>query len=128
MIATQPLLATAVFGGAEGYFALVIIASGAFEFIVPKCFYRLRNMDKIGIIEKGRTASLRSRTCVKRNAVFGARFKGLSLYFYIKRESATCQNGLDTYLIRIQTRTAVSRYHPCDYSKQEESRLLNLTG
>ena len=30
---------------------------------------------------KGGTASLRSRTCVKRNAVFGARFKGLSLYF-----------------------------------------------
>ena len=34
----------------------------------------------IGKIERGDTASLRSRTCVKRNAVFGARFKGLSLY------------------------------------------------
>ena len=41
---------------------------------------------------KGGTASLRSRTCVKRNAVFGARFKGLSfslslylLYIYIKK-------------------------------------------
>ena len=33
----------------------------------------------------GGTASLRSRTCVKRNAAFGARFKGLSLHFYIKR-------------------------------------------
>ena len=33
---------------------------------------------------KGGTASLRSGTCVKHNAVFGARFKGLSLYFYIK--------------------------------------------
>ena len=38
----------------------------------------------IGIIERGGTASLRSRTCVKRNVAFGARFKGLSLYFYIK--------------------------------------------
>ena len=50
---------------------------------------------------KGGTASLRSRTCVKRNAVFGAHFKGLSLYFYIKKESDTYQNGLgyisDTY-------------------------------
>ena len=30
---------------------------------------------------KGGTASLRSGTCVKRNVAFGARFKGLSLYF-----------------------------------------------
>ena len=30
---------------------------------------------------KGGPASLRSRTCVKRKAAFGARFKGLSLYF-----------------------------------------------
>ena len=41
---------------------------------------------KIGALEirnnrKGGTASLRSRTCVKRNAAFGTRFKGLSLYF-----------------------------------------------
>ena len=35
---------------------------------------------KVGIIERGGTASLCSRTCVKRNAV-GARLKGLSLYF-----------------------------------------------
>ena len=34
---------------------------------------------------KGGTASLRSRTCVKRNAVFGARFKGLSLYFLYQK-------------------------------------------
>ena len=54
---------------------------------------------------KGGTASLRSQACVKRSAVFGARFKGLSLYFlYQKRNqrlSDTHQNGLgyisDTY-------------------------------
>ena len=34
---------------------------------------------------KGGTASLRLRTCVKRNAVFGARFKGLSLYFLYQK-------------------------------------------
>ena len=51
---------------------------------------------------KGGTASLRSRTCLKRNAVFGARFKGFFFVFSIsKRESDTYQNGLgyisDTY-------------------------------
>ena len=51
---------------------------------------------------KGGTASLRSRTCVKRNALFGARFKGLSLHLlYQKGNSDTYQNGLgyisDTY-------------------------------
>ena len=55
----------------------------------------------LGIIERGGTASLRSRTCVKRNAVFGARFKGLSLHFLYKRQSDTYQDGLgyisDTY-------------------------------
>ena len=49
---------------------------------------------------KGGTASLRSRTCVKPNAVFGARFKGLSLHFLYKKTD-TYQNGLgyisDTY-------------------------------
>ena len=35
---------------------------------------------------KGGTASLRSRTCVKRNVVFGARCKGLFLcIFYIRK-------------------------------------------
>ena len=58
---------------------------------------------------KGGTASLRSRTCVKRNVVFGARFKGLSLYFlYQKGTLIRIKMGLDTYLIRIQTPT------PCD--------------
>ena len=109
---------------------------------------------------KGGTASLRSCTCVKRNAVFGARFKGLSLYF-LKRTWIHILRGskrhlpkgrswfllefhlnfrnftrillefywsftfppvpfgrLDTYLIRIQTRTPLSRYPPYDYSKQ----------
>ena len=36
---------------------------------------------------KGGTASLRSRTWVKRNAVFGARFKGLSLHFLYQKGS-----------------------------------------
>ena len=54
---------------------------------------------------KGGTASLRSRTCVRRNAVFGARSKGLSLYFSYQKEHLTrIKTGVDTYLIRIQTR------------------------
>ena len=58
---------------------------------------------------KGGTASLRSRTCVKRNAVFGARFQGLSLYFlYQKGNLIRVKTGLDTYLISIQTRTPVT--------------------
>ena len=48
---------------------------------------------------KGGTASLRSRTCVKRNAVFGARFKGLSLYFLCQRGNLIrIKTGLDTYI------------------------------
>ena len=63
----------------------------------------------IGIIERGGTASLRSHTCVKRNAVSGARFKGLSLYFlYQKRNLIHIKMGLDAYLIRIQ-----NPYPPC---------------
>ena len=55
---------------------------------------------------KGGTASLRSRTCINRNAVFSAHFKGLSLYFlYQKGNLILTKTGLDTYLIRIQTRT-----------------------
>ena len=62
---------------------------------------------------KGGTASLRWRTCVKRNTVFGARFKGLSLCFLYQTGSLICiKTGLDTYLIRIQTRTPLSRYPP----------------
>ena len=60
----------------------------------------------VGIIERGGTASLRSRTCVKRNVVYGARFKGLSLYFLYQKENLIrIKMGLDTYPIRIQTRT-----------------------
>ena len=33
-------LAITAFGGPAGYFSLVIIAFGAFEFIVPKYYYR----------------------------------------------------------------------------------------
>ena len=46
---------------------------------------------------KGGTASLRSRTCIKRNAVFGARFKSLSLYFlYQTGNLIRIKTGLDT--------------------------------
>ena len=64
------------------------------------------------------TASLRSRMCVKRNAVFGARFEGLSVYFpYQKGNLIRIKMGLDTFLIHIQTRTPLSRYPLCDYSE-----------
>ena len=67
---------------------------------------------------KGGTASLRSRTRVKRNVAFGARFKGLSLYFlYQNGKLIRIKTGLGTSLIRIQTRTPLWRYPPCDYSK-----------
>ena len=68
---------------------------------------------------KGGPASLGLRTCVKRNAVCGARFKGLSLYFlYQKGSLIRIKTGLDTYLIRIQTRTPLSRYPAYDYSNE----------
>ena len=74
---------------------------------------------RFGIIERVGTASLRSRTCVKRNAVFGARFKGLSLEsLYQKGNLIRIKTGLDAYLIRIQPRTPLSRYPPYDYSKR----------
>ena len=38
-------LAITAFGGPEGYFSLAIIAFGAFQFIVPKYYYRLGNME-----------------------------------------------------------------------------------
>ena len=38
-------LAIAAFGGREGYLNLAIKAFGAFEFIVPKCYDRLENME-----------------------------------------------------------------------------------
>ena len=47
---------------------------------------------------KGGTASLRSRTRVKRNALSGARFKGLSLYFlYQEGNLIRIKTGLDTH-------------------------------
>ena len=52
------------------------------------------------------TASLRSRTCAKRNAVFGARFKSLFLHFLNQKGNPIrIKTGLETYLICIQTRT-----------------------
>ena len=38
-------LAITAFGGPEGYFSLAIIAFGAFQFIVPKCYYHLGKME-----------------------------------------------------------------------------------
>ena len=38
-------LAITAFGGPEGYFSLGIIAFGAFQFIVPICYYRLGKME-----------------------------------------------------------------------------------
>ena len=79
---------------------------------------------------KGGTASLRSRTCVKRNVAFGARFKGLSLYFlYQNWKLIRIKTGLDTCLIRIQTGTPLSRYPPYDYSNLPKgpSRIKNTT-
>ena len=38
-------LATTAFGGLEGYFSLATIAFGAFQFIVPKYYYRLGKME-----------------------------------------------------------------------------------
>ena len=35
-----------IYGGPASYFCLAIIALGAFEFIVPKCYSRLGKMDK----------------------------------------------------------------------------------
>ena len=70
---------------------------------------------------KGGTASLRSRACIKRNAAFGARFEGLSLYFlYQKGNLIRIKTGLHTYLIRIQICTPPSRYPPYDCSKMQQ--------
>ena len=38
-------LAITAFGGPEGDFILAIIAFGAFEFILPKYYYRLGKME-----------------------------------------------------------------------------------
>ena len=78
---------------------------------------------------KGGTASLRSRTCVKRNAVLGARIKGLSLYLLYQRGNLIrVKTGLDTCLIRIQTGTPLSRNPPYDYSKLSPRTRVSLYG
>ena len=70
------------------------------------------------MIEKGGTASLRSRVRSAQRCVLGARCKGLSLYFlYQKGKLTRIKTGLDPYLIRFQTRTPLSGYPPYDYSK-----------
>ena len=80
---------------------------------------------------KGGTAGLRSRTCVKRNAVFSARFQGLSLYFLYQKENLIrIKTGLDTYLIRIQTRTPLSRcpLYDCHWSKKHYTHNFYFWG
>ena len=62
---------------------------------------------------KGGTASLRSCTRVKRNAVFGARSKGISLLFvYQNGNLIRIKTGLDTHLIGIHTRTPPCQVTP----------------
>ena len=55
----------------------------------------------VGIIVEGGPASLRSRTCVKRNAVFGARFKGLSLHFLNQKRLSGCFHGVFKGISRV---------------------------
>ena len=69
---------------------------------------------------KGGTASLRSRTCVKRNAAFGARFKGLSLYFYIKMGNWYVSKRAWIHIWYVSKPVPpLWRYPPYDYSKEE---------
>ena len=63
-----------------GFMALRI----SFSSIVKRVGFRRFGVATFRKNGKGGTASLHSRTCAKRNAVFGARFKGLTLYFFIK--------------------------------------------
>ena len=73
-------------GGGQNYFH-----RGSRQIIYVGSVFSTRNN------QKGGTASLRSRTRLKRNAVFGARFKGLSLYFlYQKGNLIRIKTGLDT--------------------------------
>ena len=48
-------LAITAFGGPEGYFSLATIAFGAFQFIVPKYYYRLEKMEfkESGVLIQG---------------------------------------------------------------------------
>ena len=65
------------------------------------------------IVKRGAPQVYARRAYVKRNAVFGVCFKGLSLYFlYQTGNLIRIKTGLDTYPIRIQTRTPLSRYPP----------------
>ena len=71
-----------------------------------------------GIIERGVPQAYVRACASSENAAFGARFKGLSLYFlYTTGNLIRIKMGLDTYPIRIQTRTPLSRYPPYDCSK-----------
>ena len=51
-----------------------------------------------------------AQRCVRRT------FKGLALYRLYQKKDIHIKTGLDTYLIRIQTRTPLSRYPPYDDS------------
>ena len=67
----------------------------------------------IGIIEKGVPQAYVRARASSATPCLGARVKGLSLYFLDQKGNLIrIKTGLDTYLIRIQTRTPLSRYHP----------------
>ena len=97
-------------GGPWGKFQMLnlVLGVGVFSLLPTSGTHSMHRNN-----QKGGTASLRSRTCVKRNAVSGARFKGLSLHFlYQKGNLIRIKTGLDTYLIRIQTRTPLVTVPP----------------
>ena len=80
--------------------------------------------EEFGIIKRGvaGTASLRSRTGVKRNAAFGAFFKRLSLYFlYQKGNLIRIKTGLDTYLRKVSKPVPPCHSTPPLWSAWEES-------
>ena len=61
------------------------------------------------------------------DSVFGARFEGLYLYFrYQKRNRIRTKTGLDTYLIRIQTRTPLVTVPPLPKAPFKAKMVNNL--
>ena len=62
-------LAITAFGGPEGYFSLAIIALGAFQFNVPKYYYRLGKMEFKGssLLNLRRLRSSRTELVLRRN-------------------------------------------------------------
>ena len=91
-----------------------------------KYFYHRPN---IGIIERGvPQAYVRARASSATLCSVHVLRVSLSLcIFDIKRESDMYQMGSYTYLIRIQTRTPLSRYPPYDYSKNIAAQKQNMS-